>query len=276
MIGWLSIAALAGTPDRSDSLLQETDAPIALRLFADLGATGQLSHRLQFGEDGTEVHVPRDLGQDLLYPFVRLQMDVDLGKIHRHTVSFLYQPLNFRSVVAPANELTVGDLSFPRGEALQFGYSFPFYRLTWLYDLAASTEREAAFGVALQIRNVSILYASLDGSQALASRDVGLVPLLAGRFRGPVSDRLWWAGEVTGFYAPVSVLNGSDLPIVGAVVDASGKIGLRTRGPDVYAALRFTGGGSTGTSDRPDPFAGNGFLFNWLYLGTLSLGVELR
>ncbi|MEN0067447.1 MAG: hypothetical protein AAGA48_35275 [Myxococcota bacterium] len=276
MITWLSFAALAGTPDRSDSLIQEADAPVALRLFADLGATGQLSHRLQFGNDGTEVRVPGDLGQDLLYPFVRLQADLDLGRAHRHTVSFLYQPLNFQSVVAPANDLTVGDLVFPAGDALQFRYSFPFYRLTWMYDLAASTEREVAFGVALQIRNVSIQYASLDGSQALASRDVGPVPLLAGRFRGPVSDRLWWAGEVTGFYAPVSVLNGSDLPIVGAVVDASGKIGLRTRGPDVYAALRFIGGGSTGTSDQPDPFAGDGFLFNWLYLGTLSLGVELR
>ena len=276
MIAWLSLMALAGTPDRTDSILQEADAPVAVRLFADLGATAQLSHRLQFDNDGTEVRVPRDLGQDLLYPFVRLQLDVDIGRSHRHTVSFLYQPLNFQSIVAPARETTVGDLVFPRGEALQFRYSFPFYRVTWLYDFAASTEREIAFGVALQIRNVSILYASLDGSQALASRDVGPVPLLAGRFRGPVSERLWWAGEVTGFYAPVSVLNGSDLPIVGAVVDASGKIGVRTRGPDLYAALRFTGGGSTGTSDAPDPFAGDGYLFNWLYLGTLSLGVELR
>lgn len=276
MFALLSLVALAATPDRDDSLLQAADAPVAVRLFADLGATGQLSHRLQFGNEGTVVRVPRDLGQNVLYPFVRLQLDVDLGVSRRHTLSFLYQPLNFESVVAPANELAVGDLVFPAGEALRFRYSFPFYRLTWLYDFAASPEREVAFGVALQIRNVSIDYTSLDGSQALASRDVGPVPLLAGRFRGPISERLWWAGEVTGFYAPVSVLNGSDLPIVGAVVDASGKIGVRTDGPDFYAALRFTGGGSTGTSDSPDPFAGDGFLFNWLYLGTLSLGVELR
>ncbi|MEO0603204.1 MAG: hypothetical protein AAF211_17325 [Myxococcota bacterium] len=276
MIAWLSLTALAATPDRSDSVLQEADAPVAVRLSADLGATGQLSHRLQFGNDGTDVRVPRDLGQDVLYPFVRLQVDLDLGRKRRHTIGLLYQPLDFGSVVAPADDLAVGDLTFPAGAGLQFRYQFPFYRLTWLYDLAASPEREAALGVAFQVRNVSILYASLDGSRALASRDVGPVPLLAARFRGPVGERLWWAGEVTGFYAPISVLNGSDLPIVGAVVDASAKIGLPTRGPDLYAALRFIGGGSTGTSDQPDPFAGDGFLRNWLYLGVVSLGVELR
>lgn len=275
-IAWLALAAGAATPDRDDSLLQSADSPVAVRLFADVGAVGQLSHRLQFGNDGTYVRVPSQLGQDVLYPFLRFQIDLDIGVKRRHTVSFLYQPLDFRSVIAPEQDLVVGDVTFPAGSALQFRYGFPFYRITWMYDLASSPEREVALGVALQIRNATILYAALDGSAAVASRDVGPVPLLAGRFRGPIDERLWWAAEITGFYAPISVLNGSDNDVIGAVADASGKIGLRTKGPDLFVALRYVGGGSTGQSDNPDGFAGDGYLRNWLHFGALSLGAELR
>lgn len=276
MLAWLSLAALAATPDRADSLLQSADAPVAVRLFADIGAVAQLSHRLQFGNDGTYVRVPRQLGQDTLYPFLRFQVDLDLGVKRRHTVSFLYQPLDFQSVIAPEDDLVVGDVTFGAGRALSFRYGFPFYRVTWMYDLAASPERELALGVALQIRNATIVYAALDGSQAVASRDVGPVPLLAFRTRHPLSDRTWWAGEITGFYAPISVLNGSDNDVLGAVADASAKVGLKTQSADLFVALRYVGGGSTGTSDNPDGFAGDGFLRNWLHFGALSLGAELR
>ena len=245
--------------------------------MADLGTVGQLSHRLQIGNDGTRVQIPRELGQDLLYPFLRFQVDLDLGRARRHTVSFLYQPLDFQSVIAPQRALTVGDVTFEAGQALQFRYGFPFYRLTWLYDFSPANEREIAFGLAFQIRNANIVYAALDGSRAVASRDVGPVPLLAGRFRTPLSDQFWFGAEVTGFYAPISVLNGSDNDVVGAVADASVKVGLQSlRGADVFLAVRYIGGGSTGESDNPDGFAGDGFLFNWLHLAGLSLGAELR
>lgn len=276
MITTLLTVALAATPDRPDSVLQGPNAPVAVRLNADLGAVAQLYHRLQFGTAGTRVRVPRQLGQDTLYPFLRFQADLDLGASRRHTVGFLYQPLDFRSTVAPDEALTVGDVTFEAGRALQFRYGFPFYRVTWLYDLDSSPEREIALGAALQIRNATIVYTALDGSKAVASRDVGPVPLLAFRARAPVSDRLWWAAEVTGFYAPISVLNGSDNDVVGAVADASGKLGLTLQGPDVFVALRYIGGGSTGTSDSPDAFAGDGYLRNWLHFAALSLGAELR
>lgn len=269
--------ALAATPDSDASVLQSTDSKVALRLQADLGAIAQLSHTLQVGSGGTRVKIPSELGQDVLAPFLRFQVDLDLGVNRRHTVALLYQPVDFRSTVAPERDLTVGDVTFPAGRALTFRYGFPFWRATWLYDLAPSRERETALGLALQIRNANIVYAALDGSAAVSNRDVGPVPLLAFRTRHPLDDRLWWAGELTGFYAPVSGLNGSTNEVVGAIADGSLRLGLSgPGGTDVYASVRYVGGGSTGTSRSPDPFAGDGYLRNWLHFAALSLGASVR
>lgn len=276
MMGVLG-AAMAATPDAADSVLQSTTSGVALRLHADLGAVGQLSHRLQIGDAGTYVRVPSDLGQDILYPFLRFQVDLDLGVARRHTVALLYQPLNFVSQVAPEQDVVVGDVTFPAGRALQFQYGFPFYRGTWLYDLAPSADRETAIGAGLQIRNANIVYTALDGSASVASRNIGPVPLLAFRARHPINDGLWWAGELQGFYAPISLLNGSTSEVVGAIADGSVKIGLvGPKGVDVYAALRYVGGGAVGTSNNADPFTGDGFTENWIHFGALTLGAMVR
>ena len=277
LLAALVATSLAGTPDAADSVLQSDGTPVALRFTAELGTVGQLSHRLQIDEAGTYVRVPRDLGQDVLYPFLRFQVDLDLGADRRHTVALLYQPLDFQSVVAAPRELQVGAVTFPEGEVLTFRYGFPFYRGTWLYDLAPSRDREVAIGAGLQIRNANIVYASVDGSRAVSSRNIGPVPLLAFRARDTLTRRLWVAAEMQGFYAPISVLNGSTHEVVGAIADGSVKIGLEgPKGADVYAALRYIGGGATGTSENPDPFTGDGYTKNWLHFGALTLGAVLR
>ena len=269
--------AVAATPQPDQSLLGSAGAPIAVRLFADLGVVGQLRHRLQIDNNGTSVNVPRELGQDILFPYTRFQADLDLGNNRRNTLALLYQPLDFQSVVAPERPLTVGTLTFPAGRALRFRYGFPFWRLTWLYDVAASNETEIAFGVGLQIRNANIIYTSLDGSRSVSSRNIGPVPLLAFRGRGTVVDKFWMAGELQGFYAPISVLNGSTTDVEGAIADASLKLGLEgPQGVDAYLALRYIGGGAVGTSNNPDPFTGDGFTRNWLHFGAISLGTSLR
>lgn len=270
-------AALAATPDTDSSILQSNDSKVAIRFNADLGAVAQLSHRLQIDEGGTYVRIPSQLGQDILYPFLRFQVDLDLGVNRRHTLALLYQPLDFQSVVAPEQDLVVGDLTFAAGRALRFRYGFPFYRATWLYDLAPSRERETAIGLGLQIRNANIIYTSLDGSQSVSTRNIGPVPLLAFRTRHPITNKLWWAGEMQGFYAPISILNGSTNEVVGAIADGSIKIGLSgPAGADVYAALRYIGGGAVGTSSNADPFTGDGFTRNWLHFAALTLGAQLR
>ncbi|MEO0604793.1 MAG: hypothetical protein AAF211_25400 [Myxococcota bacterium] len=63
MIWLTSLAALAGTPDAEDSLVNSPDNAIALRLRAELGTVGQLRHQYQVNENGTDVSIPRDLAQ---------------------------------------------------------------------------------------------------------------------------------------------------------------------------------------------------------------------
>ncbi len=276
-MSWLVLAslALAGTPPADDSAI-DPGGPVGLALQAELGALAPLSNRLQIGEEGTYVDIPRQLAQDVLFPFVRLQADLDVGWARRHTIALLYQPLDLRSVVAPAEDLQVGEVVFPAGEAVSFRYGFSFWRGTWLYDLAPDPDRELALGLGLQIRNASIVYAALDGSRAVATTDIGPVPLLVVRTRHALTEGLWIAGEASGVWAPIEGLNLSTSPVEGAIADVSVKLGLAgPQGADAFLGLRYLGGGAVGTSGDPAPFT-DGFTRNWLHFAILSLGAGLR
>ncbi|MEM6927861.1 MAG: hypothetical protein AAF602_13095 [Myxococcota bacterium] len=276
MIWLASLAALAGTPDAEDSLINSPDRAIALRLRAELGTVGQLRHQYQVNEDGTDVSIPRDLAQDVLFAFTRLQADLDLGANRRDTVILLYQPLVFASEVAPDRDLQVGNQVFARGEALRFRYSFPYYRATWLHDTTKKTDREIAFGLGLQIRNASIGYTALDGSKAVITTNIGPVPLLAFRQRHTITGKFFLGSEIQGFWAPIRLLNGSNTDVEGAIADARITVGLEgPRGVDAWASLRYIGGGAVGTSSNADPFT-DGFTKNWLHTLGLTLGTTVR
>jgi len=268
--------ALAATPDADDSVLQRADAPVAIRLYADVGLLGQLSHTLQVGREGTDVSIPSDLGQDVLFPFLRFQTDLDLGAARRHTVSLLYQPIDLRSTVAPTEPIQVGDVRYGSGQGLTFRYGFSYWRGTWLYDLAPSSERETAVGLGLQIRNANIVYSAVDGSDVVASRNIGPVPLLAARTRHPLGADTWLGTELQGFWAPIRLLNGSTTDVEGAIADGAVKLGLsRAHGIEPWLAIRYIGGGAVGTSNNPDPYT-DGYTKNWLHFTAISLGAGLR
>lgn len=270
--------ALAGTPDAEGSLLDpDPSTPVALRLQAEVGALATLSHQLQFGVDGTDVSVPRDLGQSTLFPYLRFQADLDIGKKdRRNTISLLYQPLELRSSVAPPDDLQVGDITFPGERGINFRYGFSFWRGTWLYDTVKARDVEIGVGLGLQIRNANIIYEAQDGSATVSNRDVGPVPLLAFRGRGTLTGTLWMAGEISGFWAPIRILNGGNSDVEGAIADASLKLGLAgPKGADAFLALRYVGGGGVGTSSNPDPYT-DGYVRNWLHLFSASVGFALR
>jgi hypothetical protein len=271
-------AALAATPVAEDSIINTNpDASVALRAQAEIGAIYTVKHLLQVGTDGTEVSIPKDLGQETLYPYLRFQMDLDIGtKGRRNTLSFLYQPLSLRSTAAPTRDLQVGDVLFAEGRGIDFTYGFSFWRLTWMYDILRAPDKEIAFGVALQIRNANIVYSALDGSAVVASRNIGPVPILAFRGRGTITKKLWMAGEVQGFYANIPGVNGGSADVEGAIVDTSLKAGLAgPKGSSAFLSLRYVGGGAVGQSTNADPFT-DGFTRNWLHLMSLSIGLELR
>ena len=86
------------------------------------------------------------------------------------------------------------------------------------------------------------------------------------------TDRFYGQIEADGIYAPVSYLNGSDNEIVGAILDASLRLGYEIQKPvSAFANLRYLGGGAVGTSDNNEG-PGDGYVKNWLNFLTVSAG----
>jgi hypothetical protein len=267
-------AALAVTPDASDSLLNPVERGARVRLNAEIGSVAPLSHVIQFDKDGTEFDYVADGGQDNLFLFARLSADLDLGK--RHTIVLLYQPLDLRTSVRLDKDLIVDDALFEAGTPMKLRYGFDFVRASWLYDLQPSPQRELGLGLSLQIRNATIDFESADGLQQRSNRDIGPVPVLKFRVRQPIGKRAWWGAEADGFYAPVSILNGDDNEVIGAILDSSVRAGLELRnGVDVFANLRYLGGGAVGIDDDSTG-PGDGYTRNWLHFASLSVGFAVR
>jgi hypothetical protein len=245
---------------------------VQVRLAAELGFLSVLSHRIQFSKSGTYYDYVKEGGQDNLFAVGRLS--AELGFLQRHQIVFLYQPLTLETVALAQRDVTIDDQVFPEGEAIRSLYNFPFYRLSYLYDVLAAPEWELGVGLSLQIRNATIVFDSGDGALHRSNRDIGPVPLLKLRFN--YFGQGWWVGtEIDGMYAPISYLNGSDEEVVGAIVDASVRAGLSLpRGIQPFINVRYLAGGAVGTStDRPGP--GDGYVRNWLHFLTVTLGVNV-
>ncbi|MBD3317243.1 MAG: hypothetical protein GF344_15760 [Chitinivibrionales bacterium] len=237
--------------------------------WGELGFLGVIDHKIQFSKDGTYFDYDDQGGQDVLFPFARLSIDLSLSE--RHTVVFLYQPLLIQTEVLLDENIRVDGLTFKRATPLKTKYSFPFYRISYLYDFMEKTNREAAIGVSLQIRNATISFATLDGKKFRSQRDIGPVPALKIRTRFPLQQKWWWGTEIDGMWAPVKYINGSDTDVVGAILDAALRGGYVVSEPlEMFASLRYLGGGAEGTGN--DEGAGDGYAKNWLHFMTVSLG----
>ncbi len=267
-------ASQAVTPLHDNSLLNSPDRDVRVGLTAEIGTVKALSHRIQFSQNGTMFDYVRDGGQDILFPFTRFTADLDLGE--RHSVVLLYQPLTLQSQVQLQDELTVDNGSFAAGSAVDLKYGFDFYRASWLYDLQADPSRELALGLSLQLRNADIQFTSADGELRRVNRDLGPVPILKLRTRQPLAGDAWWGAELDGFYAPIKYVNGSDTDVVGAIADASLRVGVPLEfGGEGYLNLRYVGGGAEGTSQRYRG-PGDGYVENWVHFVSLSVGLSLR
>ena len=267
-------AALAGAPPASDSLLNAPGRRYAVRFDAEIGFVAPLANTIQFGKDGTVFDYVADGAQDVLFPTVRFEAGLDVGK--RETFTLLYQPLDLRTEVVLQDDILVDTVTFNRGEPLNLRYGFSFWRATWLHELLPAPERELAVGLALQLRNANISFTSGDGTKGFEEHDVGPVPALATRLRLPVGKTGFFGAEATGIYAPIKYLNGSNVDVVGALLDASVRGGLALpHGTDVFLCVRYIGGGAEGTGKDSEAL-GDGYSANWLHFATLSLGASLR
>jgi len=245
---------------------------MSIRPTAELGFLSVLDHRIQFDSNGTEIDYREDAGQTTLFGVTRFSVDVDFSK--RHKTSILYQPLELKTTEIITRDLTVDNMTFASGTPVTFTYGFPFYRISYLYDFLEDSEREVAAGISFQIRNATITFESGDGTQLRTNRDVGPVPVLKFRHKLPLGDTFWWGSEIDGFYAPVSYLNGSDEDVVGAILDASLRGGVKVLDKgNLFLNLRYIGGGAVGTSEKENNL-GDGYVNNWLHFLTVSAGAS--
>ncbi len=247
------------------------DKNLKFRGVAELGFVGVLAHQIQFSNSGTNIDYVKEGGQDVLFPVSRLSLELEIKK--KHTITFLYQPLRLESATLLERDIVVDELTFPAGTSVNFLYNFPFYRISYMRELAPDNEKfNFAFGASLQIRNATIAFESTDGSLFRSNRDIGPVPILKFRTRYQGNKYTYTEIEADGFYAPISYLNGSDNEVVGAILDASLRQGIQIS-PQVgaFLNLRYLGGGAVGTSDD-DPGPGDGYVRNWLNFLTVTCG----
>ena len=170
----LPSAALAVSPDSAESLFNQGKNASRVRLHAELGALAVPKHEIRFSNAGTLIDYVDDGGQDNLFSFLRLSADLDLGD--RHTVVFLYQPIDLRTKAMASRDLVVDEATFARGTPMRFRYGFGFWRGSWMYDLQPEGRREFSLGAGLQIRNATIEFESLDGTTFRSNRDIGRCP----------------------------------------------------------------------------------------------------
>jgi hypothetical protein len=256
--------------------LNPPDRWYALKATAELGFVGVLKHGIQFGEDGTYFDLRKQGGQDVLFPFFRFTGEFAIKQ--RHSLIFLIQPLKLKSRTTLDSDLQVDGTRFASGTAMDFKYDFGFYRFGYMYDVLKDPEQELGVGLALQIRNATIDFASRDGDQLATNRNIGVVPLLKlrGRWTPKRGQGFWLGAEVDGAYIRGKVISGTRDYFEGALLDASLRAGFKVpRAGDVFVNVRYVGGGARGTDSTPRAGT-DGFAENWLHTMALSLGLYIR
>jgi hypothetical protein len=245
-----------------------------LKVFTtgELGMLVPASHTIQFDKAGTVFNYIEDGGQDNAFVFARLQAEIKVQK--KHSVIFLYQPLNLDTKVYLNEDVIVDEATFAADTSLDLRYGFDFYRASYLYHSKRNKRGdELSFGGSIQLRNATIDFNSGDGSLRRSNRDLGIVPLFKFRWKKSMADSTWLGAEMDGMYAPVKYINGSDSDVVGAIIDLSLRYGIPLdQHKDLFFNLRWIGGGAEGTSsDNQGP--GDGFTANWLNFVSFSLGL---
>jgi hypothetical protein len=251
--------------------------PFQSKGIVEFGFVDPLSHTIQFGRSGTHFDYVKNGGQDVLFPTMRLSAEATLWR--RHTLIFLYQPIDLRTAETLRRDLLVDNVRFPAGTAMDFRYGFDFYRISYLYDfLGCRGTDELSLGLSLQVRNAVIDFTSADGLLRRSNRDVGPVPAIKSRGRWGVGERVWLGYEADGMYAPVKYINGGKSDVVGAILDFSLRAGYEVAPPlDLFFNLRYLGGGAKGTSKSDaERGPGDGYTSNWLHFLASTVGVELR
>ncbi len=242
------------------------------RLRAELGTVGVQNHVIKFGKNGTQFDYLKDGDQDILYPYQRFEAifsDSDGSSIY-----FVYQPLELLSTPILDRDVVIDGETFAKDTPMNLRYSFPFYRVSYV-STSQSGDSSWGWGGSLQIRNASINFTSVDGTKRRNNQNIGPVPTLKFVYESSLLSSCRWGAELDTMYAPVKYLNGSDSDVVGAFTDLSLRAStpLNWQSARSFVALRYIGGGASGTS-KPPKGRNDGFTSNWIDLISFSLGLD--
>lgn len=238
----------------------------------EYGFVSFLQNNIQFGESGTNFDYVREANQKILFPNWRVEVGAKF--LEKHRLELTYQPIFVSTKVVLKNNWQTDNILFAAGTPIEANYNFPFYRLSYIYDLIHGEKARFAIGGALQARNAAIIAASMDGKQLFETQSLGPVPLLLLVFDYKFSNSFYVNTKATGFWAPIRYLNGGSTDIEGWIYEGSTEMGLEiTTWMDAYVTLRLLGGGNRGSSGRSRNSGGS---FSENIINTLSFNVGFR
>ncbi len=154
--------------------------------FNVVSLNGQASLDLETGAVGTgynDVRSPGDQGtffslkNDLISKteiFFRVRVNYTIKS--RHTLSFLYAPLETTSEGKVPNDILFEGVTFPANSDITGTYKFNSYRLTYRYGIVIKPKFEFGLGLTAKIREAKISLASV-GLQS-EKANVGFVPII--------------------------------------------------------------------------------------------------
>jgi hypothetical protein len=281
-----AIAVLLGVAGLAPAAAQDAEPFIQVIPRAEFGALAILKHLYQSGSSGTLFNYVTQGGQDTLFPYQRYSVDVVLAG--RHRVTFLYQPFTLNTqTVADRNgtngglPIVIDDASFAPGTLMDLKYGFDFWRASYLYDFARSPDTILGVGLSLQVRNASIVFSAVDGSDRAVQQNIGPVPILKVRAAHQFSERFGLDFEADGFYASSAFFNGSGRAFTGWVWDASLSAATTLApGARAYLVVRSIGGGAEGNNaysySSATTSSPGSYTYNELATLAVSLGVSLQ
>jgi hypothetical protein len=243
---------------------------VALRGVVELGTFFVLDHKIQQSSDGTVFDYVAEGGQNSAFFFARVSGELEIVK--RHTIILLYQPIDLRTSEPLRRDVRVDGLTFPAGTPMRYRYGFDFYRISYLYDFLKSPRHEIAIGLSLQMRVANIEWASLDGTLARQTQNLGPVPILKVRGRYTFTNSAFLGFEIDG----IGIQFPSDLgSVTGVLVDASLRAGYSpTAFLETFFNVRYLGGGARGPGQTPE--FGDGYIDNFLHTLSLSVGIGVK
>lgn len=259
-----------------ESMINRPESLFRFNAEIEGGMTKVLYHHYQNGDTGTDFDFVTMGGQEILFPFARIEAGMVIGE--RHIFNALYQPLVVNTEVTFREEVTINSVVFYTNTPMEIQYGFSFWRFTYGYDFFKRKDLDLVAGLALQLRNASIIFSQKDGGKSSTSQNLGLVPALylAAEYRFPSGIGLGF--EATGIYASSAFFNGADFEFEGSLLDTSIRVLFPLKGGmDTFVNLRFLGGTSDGVSRYEDRFWTQSIEdYSTNNLATLNFSVGLR